>query len=94
MPAGNDLVMSRSLIISNESRSRRSIVVFEAAVEVAQEVTAVGAIEIPERGRLTQRLGDETHAIGGIEMSGRKPRIQLATTLLAINVFSRSNTAR
>ena len=49
--------------------------VFEAAVEVAQEVTAVGAIEIPERGRLTQRLGDETHAIGGVEMPGRKPRI-------------------
>ena len=38
--------------------------VFEAAVEVAQEVTAVGAIEIPEGGGLTQRLGDETPRSG------------------------------
>ena len=49
---------------------------FVAAVEEAQEVTAVETVELEQRGSLEHLLGDEPHAIVATQSAGRQPRIR------------------
>ncbi len=51
--------------------------VLVAAVEVAQEVAAVGAVELQQAGPLDERAQHVADAFGGVEAAGGEPRVAL-----------------
>ena len=78
MPAGKLLV--RISCVSSSSASVVDLVdrrVLVAAVEVAQEVAAVDAVELEQTRRLGQRAQHVAHALAAIEPARRQPRVAL-----------------
>ena len=70
-------------MISCVNSSRASLLdlldrrVLVPAVEVAQEVGAVGPIELQQAGRLEHRAQRVPHPLGGVEPACRQPRVAL-----------------
>ena len=95
MAAGNDLAriscaehLGRVLV---ELVDRGAVV---AAVEEAQEVAAVLAVEGQQRRRLGQRAGHEAEPLVAAAGGGWRATSRTSTTFEAISVFSRSKAAR
>ncbi len=78
MPSGNDFVM---ITWANNSRASaldlldRGVLV--AAVEVAQEVGAIGPVELEQARCLGDRAQEVAHPLGRVEAAGREPRVAL-----------------
>ena len=76
MPAGNDLVSTRSLNSSHASRlqpfHRRP---FVAPVEIAQKVAPVGPVQGQQPGRFAYRADHEAGPFGVAGMAGGQPGV-------------------